>query len=63
MNSIVVKSNLGQDNWLKIFKKTKYFGDYQFSKFLIYLILQNEANTLPLLTIVMLRLCFLIITN
>ena len=31
--NVVAKSNLSQNNWLKIFKKTKYFGDYQFSNF------------------------------
>jgi protein-L-isoaspartate(D-aspartate) O-methyltransferase len=31
--NIVAKSNLSQKNWIKIFKKTGYMGDYQFSKF------------------------------
>ena len=31
--NIVAKSNLSKKNWIKIFKKTGYSGDYQFSKF------------------------------
>ena len=31
--NIVAKSNLSQKNWIKIFKKNSYMGDYQFSKF------------------------------
>lgn len=31
--NIVAKSNLSQNKWLELFKKTKYYGDYQFSKF------------------------------
>jgi SAM-dependent methyltransferase len=31
--NVVAKSNLSQNKWLELFKETKYFGDYQFSKF------------------------------
>ena len=31
--NIVAKSNLSKNNWLKLFKETKYKGDYQFSNF------------------------------
>jgi ubiquinone/menaquinone biosynthesis C-methylase UbiE len=31
--NIVAKSNLSQKNWIKIFKKNGYMGNYQFSKF------------------------------
>jgi ubiquinone/menaquinone biosynthesis C-methylase UbiE len=31
--NVVAKSNLSQSNWLKLFKETKYIGDYQFSNF------------------------------
>ena len=31
--NIVAKSNLSEKNWIKIFIKTGYTGDYQFSKF------------------------------
>jgi len=31
--NIVAKSNLSKKNWIKIFKKVKYTGDYEFSNF------------------------------
>lgn len=31
--NLVAKSNLSQKCWLKMFKKTRYLGDYQFSNF------------------------------